>query len=142
MFWSLKAIYYSYIQLKLYIVLCTSYLCSALHENAQEFFQLSQLSLREHLTTFNRFSEAGGIPSSVLLQQCTTSPPPHHHNHHHPPVFWIQLVAFSRPLLHLKLALRAVIACSDSGRGRIYLYLFIYQTCCHFLSKTPVSKCI
>ena len=46
------------------------------------------------------------------------------------PVFWIHLFAFSHPLLYLKIAPNAVIACSCSGRWRFCTCTFIKLVAC------------
>ena len=89
----------------------------SLHANAhdkpcflQVYFRLSQLSLRQHLTTTNKFSGAN-VKSVVRISRWSSTL-------RYLPVFWIQLVAFSHQLLHLKIAPRAAGVRSSSGRGR------------------------
>ena len=83
----------------------------------QVYFLLSQLNLRQHLTTTNRFS---GADAKSLVRTSRWSSTLRYH-----PVFWIQLVAFSQQLLHLTIAARAVVACSCSGRERICTCTFV-----------------
>ena len=81
------------------------------------YFRLSQLSLRQHLTTTNKFSRAD-VKSIVRSSRWSSTL-------RYLPVLWIQLVAFSHPLLHLKIAPHAVVASSSSGRGRICTFTFV-----------------
>ena len=94
----------------------------------QVYFGPSQLSLPQHLTTTNKFS---GADAKFVVRTSRWSS-----TQRYLPVFGIQLVTFPHPLLHLKIAPRVVVARSCSGGGRIY------QTCRHFLAKTPASYCI
>ena len=83
----------------------------------QVYFRPSQLSLRQHLTTTNKFSGAD-VKSVVRTSRWSSTL-------RYLSVFWIQLVAFSHPLLHLKIAPRAVVACSSSGSRRICTFTFV-----------------
>ena len=83
----------------------------------QVYFRLSQLSLPQHLTTTNKFSGADAKPVVHTSRWSSTL--------HYLPVFWIQLVAFSHPLLHLKIVPHAVVARSCSCRGRICICTFV-----------------
>ena len=103
----------------------------SLHANAhdkpcflQVYFRLSQLSLRQHLTTTNKFSGAN-VKSVVRISRWSSTL-------RYLPVFWIQLVAFSHQLLHLKIAPRAVGVRSSSGREEIVLV--------HLSNLSPLSR--
>ena len=90
-----------------------------------------RFSLCQHLTTTNKFSGAH-VKSVVRTSRWSSTL-------RFLPVFWIQLVALSHPLLHLKIAPRAVVVRSCSGKGRICTCTLTCQTYRHFLAKTPVS---
>ena len=90
----------------------------------QVYFRVSQLSLRKHLTTTNKFSGAD-VKSVVRTSRWSSTL-------RYLPVFWIQLVAFSHPLLDLKIAPRAVVARSSSGRGRLCTL--------HLSNLSPLSR--
>ena len=103
----------------------------------QVYFWLSQLSLCQHLMTTNKFS--GADMKSVVCTSRWSS------TLCYLPVFWIQLVAFSHPLLHLKIAPCAVVARSSSGRGWICTFTFVKfvatfsQKCLYRSASTFVS---
>ena len=84
----------------------------------QVYFRLSQLSLRQHLTTTKKKISGADVKSVVRTSRWSSTL-------RYLPVFWIQLVAFSHQLLHLKIAPRAVGVRSSSGRRRNCTYTFV-----------------
>ena len=89
-------------------------------------FSLITAQFARHLTTFNRFSGAGGDPSFTLSNDFL----------HRATLNLLDLAGrlFSPALLHLKIVPRAVAVRSCCGKGKT-LYLYIYKLVTTFSQK-------